>query len=294
MTRTFRLWLGVALTGAAVAIFGGCSNSSTPSQQAPTEPADSHPHPHVKSAKKPGADGDDHAHKPGAHNGTIIEIGRDNYHAEAVFEKGGKLRLYTLGKDEAMVQEVEAQPVTAYVKAEGDMDAESFVLRPEPQTGDKPGMTSQFVGQIPAAMLGRKVEVTVTNFRIGTERFRFSFKNSVEVGHAGDPMPTAVAGADEAALFLTPGGKYTAADIKANGSVTAAQKFKGVKAVHDLKPKTGDKICPITLTKANTKFTWVVGGKSYEFCCPPCASEFVQQAKEQPDTIKEPDEYRKQ
>ena len=74
-------------------------------------------------------------------------------------------------------------------------------------------------------------------------------------------------------------------------SVTASEKFKGVMASHDLTPRPGDAICPITLTKANPKFTWVVGGKTYAFCCPPCIDEFVQTAKERPDQIKEPGDY---
>ena len=57
------------------------------------------------------------------------------------------------------------------------------------------------------------------------------------------------------------------------------------KAEHDLKPKAGEKICPATLTKANPKFSWVIDGKTYEFCCPPCVDEFVALAKEKPDGI---------
>src|SRR5205809_7050349 len=72
-----------------------------------------------------------HGHKPGAHGGIIVEIGHDNYHAEAVFEKGGTLRLYTLGKDEARVMEIESQTLTAYVKPEGGTDAEKIELKPE-------------------------------------------------------------------------------------------------------------------------------------------------------------------
>ncbi len=67
--------------------------------------------------------------------------------------------------------------------------------------------------------------------------------------------------------------------------------LKGVKAKHDLRPKAGEKICPITLTKANPDFTWIVAGKSYEFCCPPCVDEFVTMAKTQSDQIMEPDFY---
>jgi len=100
------------------------------------------------------------------------------------------------------------------------------------------------------------------------------------------------AGVDEKQqLFLTPGGKYTAEDIKANGKMTAAQKYAGFRPSHDPNPKPGDKICPITDTKANPKCTWIVGGKTYQFCCPPCIEEFVRLAKENPDKIKNSEDY---
>jgi hypothetical protein len=95
-------------------------------------------------------------------------------------------------------------------------------------------------------------------------------------------------------LYLTPGGKYTEADIKANGGAVAAAKFKGIKATHDVEPQPGDVLCPISMTKANPKFPWVVGGKTYQFCCPPCVDEFVALAKEKPDAVREPEFYRKE
>jgi len=58
-----------------------------------------------------------------------------------------------------------------------------------------------------------------------------------------------------------------------------------------MNPKQGDRICPITETKANPKFTWVVDGKSYEFCCPPCVDEFVKTAKASTDPLPEPETY---
>ena len=110
-----------------------------------------------------------------------------------------------------------------------------------------------------------------------------------------DHMPRKVKVSEEdRKLYLTPGGMYTEADIKANGNMVAAEKFKGIRATHDVKPAPGDPLCPISMTKANTKFTWVIGGKTYEFCCPPCVDEFVRQAKERPDELKPADEYRKQ
>ncbi|QDU28911.1 hypothetical protein ETAA8_40170 [Anatilimnocola aggregata] len=32
-------------------------------------------------------------------------------------------------------------------------------------------------------------------------------------------------------------------------------------------------------------------GESYEFCCPPCISEFVRDAKDEPDKIQTDDRY---
>ncbi len=66
----------------------------------------------------------------------------------------------------------------------------------------------------------------------------------------------------------------------------------GLKAQHDAMPQAGDKLCPISMTKANPKFSWVIDGKTYEFCCPPCVDEFVTLAKEKPDEIKPPEFYR--
>jgi hypothetical protein len=104
-------------------------------------------------------------------------------------------------------------------------------------------------------------------------------------------MPAKVEDEEERQLYLTPGGMYTEDDVKANGNMTASQKFKGQMASHDLQPRPGDRICPITLTRANPKFTWVVGGNAYQFCCPPCIDEFLQTAKESPGKIKQPEDY---
>jgi YHS domain-containing protein len=277
--------VGSLIAAASAVLFAGCNKP--PETHATTANHDKTPQSAPHSAT-PGEG--EHGHTPSAHGGILVPIGSDSYHAEAVFEKGGILRLYTLGKNEATVLEVEAEPLTAFVKSEGGMESESVVLAPKPQPGDKAGMTSLFVGHLPKEVAGKKVEVTIPSIRIAGERFRIAFKSTPDAGDHG--MPSKVADDDEKKLYLTPGGKYTEADIKANGNVTASQKFKGQKAEHDLKPKTGDKICPVTLTKANAKFTWVIDGKPYEFCCPPCVDEFVALAKEKPNEIKPPEEYR--
>ena len=235
------------------------------------------------------ATGDEHGHKQSNHGGLIVSIGADSYHAEAVFEKGGMLRLFMLGKDESRILEVEAQPLQAYAKLAGATQAQPFTLKPEPQPGDKQGMTSQFVGTLPRELAGKVLEVTIPNLRIAEERFRVHIP--ALTAHTDDMPKSELSMETEKQLYLTPGGLYTQADIQANGNQVASVKFKNFRPKHDLRPKPGEKICPITLTKANAGCTWVVAGKTYEFCCPPCVEEFVKLAKENPGEIKQPGDY---
>lgn len=230
-----------------------------------------------------------HAHKAGSHGGIIVSIGLDSYHTEALVERGGQLRLLMLGKDESRIQEVEVQTLTAYVKSSGDAESVPIELVAVPQPGDMDGKTSQFVGQLPAELESRPIEVTIPMLRIDGERFRVGFSTEVE-SHA-DEMPASLPITEERTLYLTPGGKYTQADILANGNITASEKFRGIKATHNMKPNVGDKVCPITNTKANPEFSWIVNGQSYLFCCPPCVDEFVALAKEHPDEVKPPESY---
>lgn len=233
----------------------------------------------------------DHAHKQASHGGLIIPIGANSYHAEAVVEKDGTVRLLTLGKDETRIQEVDVQKLTAYVKVSGESDAVAIDLHAKAQEGDTSGRTSQFVGSLPTSAKGKSIDVTIPNLRIAGERFRLAFTTSSPDHQHSSGMPTGVTGDAEQKLYFTPGGKYSQADIDANGKQTASQKYKGKMSKHDMYPKPGDAICPVTFTKANAQFEWVVGGKSYLFCCPPCIDEFVRLAKEEPDALKLPDEY---
>lgn len=234
-------------------------------------------------------DADPHGHKAGAHGGTIISIGRDNYHAEAIFEADGTVRIHTLGKDEQEVVDVESQTLAAYVKPVGAASAVKVEIKPQPQDGDAEGKTSLFVGKLPPDLAGKAVDVVIPSFRVDGQRFRVNFTSRPPAAaEADDPAAnlTKAAGAEERDLYLTPGGKYSADDVKANGNTVASAKFAAFKAQHDLKPKPGDKICPVTLTKANPKCTWIIDGQTYEFCCPPCVDEFVKLAKEKPEAIK--------
>jgi hypothetical protein len=104
-------------------------------------------------------------------------------------------------------------------------------------------------------------------------------------------MPAPVADAEERQLYSTSAGAYSLADIAANGKLFPSEKYRGFRAEHDFKPQPGDRLCPITRTKAHRDCTWIVGGQTYEFCCPPCIAEFVRKAKEQPEEIQPPEAY---
>jgi YHS domain-containing protein len=283
MVRRLILSAGVGFVAAASLVAVGCGPSAPP------------PAPSAESKPTGGPSDDAHAHKPGAHGGILVSLGRDSYHAEAVFEKGGTVRLYMLGKDEARIQDVEVQELTAYLTPDGSTESDKMTFRPQPQPGDAKGKTSLFVATLPKDLIGKMVRVTVNNITVNGERFRIAFSNAaVPAGHAGTEMPAKKGSDEEQALFLTPGGLYTAADIQANGTTVPTVKYKGIRAQHDDNPKAGEVICPISKTKANPKFTWVVGGKTYQFCCIPCIEEFVALAKEKPGEIKDPKDYVKQ
>ncbi len=235
----------------------------------------------------------EHGHIPGAHGGILVSLGRDSYHVEAVIDSEGQVRLYTLGKDESRVIEIESQSLKGFVKGEGDAESKSISFEPFPQEGDSQGKTSLFLGQLPKELLGRRLDLTIPNIRIEGERFRLGFVSGQETHGESSDMPAKVASDVEQKLYLTPGGRYTAADIQANGNVTASQKFKGVKSEHDMKPNVGDMLCPISGTKANPKFTWIIDGKPYQFCCPPCVDEFLSSAKLSDEPLPDPNSFLK-
>jgi hypothetical protein len=230
----------------------------------------------------------DHHHDPGSHGGIIVAVGDDHYHVEALFEEAGVIKLFTLGQDQSEVISVPTQKITAYVRSPQKREATPMVLEPKPRSEDPAGETSVFEGQLPMEFVGSWLLVEVPSITMGKGRYRFSFLTQDSHEPA---MPQKVTDAAERELYLKPGGKYTEADIKSNGSTTASEKFRGFMSAHDMHPAKGATICPITNTKANPKCTWIVGGKQYAFCCPPCIDEFVKLAKEHPEQIRDPADY---
>lgn len=99
------------------------------------------------------------------------------------------------------------------------------------------------------------------------------------------------ADAKSVALFSTPGGAYTAEDIKKNGTRTPWERFSKVIFAYNLRPFPGQPIDPISGTKIHHAFDWMVGGKPYHFCSVPTLEEFVMRAKNDPSSIKPPEAY---
>ena len=150
----------------------GCNrDAGKPGKEKDHDHAKDGDHKHDKGEKK----GDDHTHKPAAHGGTIVEIGRDNYHAEVVFAKDGDLNLYTLGKDESKSISVEIQTLKAHVKH--DEKSHEMELKPEPQKDDPKGKTSLFVGKLPAELIGKKLTVTIPSLMMEGTSFRVEFSS---------------------------------------------------------------------------------------------------------------------
>jgi hypothetical protein len=230
----------------------------------------------------------DHRHDPGSHGGIIVAVGDEHYHVEALIADGGVIKLFTLGKDQTQVISVPIQKVTAYIRTPQKPESTPIVLEPKPQQGDSAEETSAFEGQLPLEFVGSQLLVVIPSFAIGKGRYQVRFLTQDKHEPA---MPQKVTDDAERDLYLKPGGKYTAADIKANGSVIASEKYANFQSKHDMHPAKGAAICPITNTKANPKCTWIVAGKQYSFCCPPCIDEFIKLAKEQPEKVLDPAEY---
>jgi hypothetical protein len=222
------------------------------------------------------------------HADGVVAFAQEQHHAALVVESGDTLRLLVLGRDPTRVADIEQQTLAAKVQtAEG-----AFVpieLVPSPQAGDRAGRTSQFLGRLPAGFTGEPTAVSVPTLRLGEARYRLEFpldrQRHVE-------MPEKLLDSAERDLYLNPGGKYTAADIAANGRMTASQRYKGFQARHDANPQPGDLLCPITYTKADPSCTWTIDGSRYSFCCPPCIDEFLSLAKTAPDQVRTPQAYR--
>lgn len=84
-----------------------------------------------------------HAHVHGPHDGHIVELGHEEYHAEVVFDAAArKLTVYLLGAD-VKTPQLLAEPSLS-VHLEGGPAPVSLTLNAEPLEGEADGQSSRF------------------------------------------------------------------------------------------------------------------------------------------------------
>jgi len=279
-------WMGLGLIIAALAVTG-CGDKKTATTKV--------------EEKKGNGKADEHVpHKEGPNGGTVFDLGK--HHAEFTVDHDKKeCMVVVLNGDEKNIKPlaVAAKEFTlttkeAKTKAGKVVPPMTITLLPKDA---KDGKASKFVGTDPG--IGNVAEFAGTvigeiDGKPSSGEFKEEEHDEKKALGAKDEHGRAVIAApegEEAEIYLKPGGIYTAADIKANGDTTVSVKYKDLKVLHDLKPVVGDRLCPVTLTKANPKLKWVIGGKTYTFCCPPCVEELVTLAKTNPEEVKAPETY---
>lgn len=262
----------------AVLALVGCGGTTTPTQ--------------VAAPPKPAATKHDHPDE-GPHGGALAEWGADEYHVEFVVDrKTQEATAYVLdGASAKKAAPIDAKELTLTLKLSPPV---TVILAAKPQEGDLTGKASRFVGKHAALGGEKEVDGTISG-KVGGKPYSGDFQEEKHTDHKDQKKSSRAPGPSqrEIDLFLKPGGIYTAADISKNGNVVPSVKFQDAVWEHaeDLKP--GDKVCPVTVNKADEKCAWWVNGKEYEFCCAPCLEKFVKWAKESPEKIKDPEEYRK-
>jgi hypothetical protein len=273
MTSHWTMRIGVGALAAVLA--AGCN---------------SHPASNTKAGTAAAAG--DHEHGVGPHGGTILELGGGKYHGEfTVDHKKQEAAVYILRGDAKTLLPIKADKVLLSIK-DPSFQVE---LKARPEKGDAAGQSSCFAGT--HEKFGKEQEFAGTvSCEIDGKPFTGDFAEKDE----GHPHPGKQSRADEpkdrpaereAALFLTPGGIYTVADIAKNGKVVPSVKFQGMAWAHEDDLKPGDKVCPVTANKADPQCEWFVNGQKYEFCCPPCLEKFIGWAKTQPEKVKPAEQY---
>lgn len=86
----------------------------------------------------------DHDHpSEGPHHGSLIELGKEAYHAELVHdEKNGSITIYIL--DGAVKKSVPIKAESLLINAKHDGKGEQFTLAADPEASDPEGQSSRF------------------------------------------------------------------------------------------------------------------------------------------------------
>lgn len=130
-SRTFT----AACCGMALILFVGCSDSGkTPKNTSGTP-----------TPKEEGPGAHDHPTK-GPHGGSLIELGKEEFHAELLHDElGGTVTIYVLDSKAKTAVPISATEVVINLKHDGK--GEQFKLAASPQESDEKGKSSRFVSK---------------------------------------------------------------------------------------------------------------------------------------------------
>jgi hypothetical protein len=127
MTR-WRLFLQVAPALLSASLWTGVVTADEPGRaSAPPAAKDEHGHEHPSE---------------GPHHGDLVELGKEEYHAEIVHGKEGQITIYLLDHEARKTVPTEAKQVLINLVHQGK--AEQYKLLAVPDKGDPAGKTSRF------------------------------------------------------------------------------------------------------------------------------------------------------
>jgi len=216
-----------------------------------------------------------HPHEKGPHGGMVIAIdkGASHHHGEVLVEEDGRIHLYLSGDQADQPVEVSHQLLIAQAKHASDENPTSLIFRPETKPDATTKRTSHFVGRFNPEMMGGHLSVSVARLEIDGEEVSFQFE--LPDRHDGKRRAAELV----RSVVLTPKGQYTWADTEAEKQGVPTEKYRELKVIHDMRPKPGDRLCPVTRAKAAPRIQWQVDGRTYLFCCPPCIVDFIEAAR---------------
>ncbi len=136
------------LCSLSLALFLGCDNSGGDAGGGAKENATAGEEHHEGDGHDHGGDGHDHGGHDhpshGPHDGDLVELGSEEYHAEVVHNHdAGSVTIYILDSAAKKTVPIEVKQIVVNLKHEGK--GEQFTLAASPDAADAEGTSSRFV-----------------------------------------------------------------------------------------------------------------------------------------------------
>jgi hypothetical protein len=123
----------------------------------------------------------DHEHAHGPHEGHLIELGKEQYHAELVFDaKTRKITVYVLDSEAKNPVAIDQTEIT--LNLTGDQPAK-LTLKAAPQEGDAAGKSSRFEvdgSSVPETIRDEEAILGSVNLKIEGTEFAGEIKHEHE------------------------------------------------------------------------------------------------------------------